>query len=80
MYEEITKEAETAVKELLGTARLKPEDIFVVGCSSSEVSGHNIGSYSNTEIADALLAGIYPELKKRGYILPPSAASTLTGR
>lgn len=69
MYEEITKEAETAVKELLGTARLKPEDIFVVGCSSSEVSGHNIGSYSNTEIADALLAGIYPELKKRGIYL-----------
>lgn len=69
MYEEISEQAETAVRELLKVARLKPGDIFVVGCSSSEVGGHNIGSFSNTEIADAIFGAIYPVLKEQKIYL-----------
>ena len=47
MYEEITGPARQAVTELLERARLEPGDIFVVGCSSSEVGGHRIGSDSS---------------------------------
>ena len=44
MLEEITAQARQAVSELLEIARLEPGDIFVVGCSSSEVGGGKIGS------------------------------------
>lgn len=69
MYEEIVEQAETAVRELLKVARLKPGDIFVVGCSSSEVGGHKIGSFSNTEVADAIFGAVYPVLKEQGIYL-----------
>lgn len=69
MYEEITGQAKQAVTELLERARLEPGDIFVVGCSSSEVGGHRIGSDSSPEVAQAILDGIYPVLKKKGIYL-----------
>lgn len=39
MYEDITIQAQTVVKELLDQAKLKPGALFVVGCSSSEMVG-----------------------------------------
>jgi uncharacterized protein (TIGR01440 family) len=69
MYEEIAQEAETAVRELLEVARMKENGLFVVGCSSSEVAGHKIGSFSNTEIAGVIFGAIYPVLKERGIFL-----------
>lgn len=69
MYEEITGQARQAVTELLERARLEPGDIFVVGCSSSEVGGHRIGSDSSPEVAQAILDGIYPVLKEKGIYL-----------
>jgi uncharacterized protein (TIGR01440 family) len=69
MYEEIAAQAETAVKELLEVARLKENGLFVVGCSSSEIGGHKIGSFSNTEIADAVFGAIYPVLKEKKIFL-----------
>ena len=69
MYEEIAREAETAVRELLETAHLKENGLIVVGCSSSEVGGHKIGSFSNTEIADAVFGAIYPVLMEKKIFL-----------
>ena len=69
MYEEITGQARQAVTELLERARLEPGDIFVVGCSSSEVGGHRIGSASSPEVAQAILDGIYPVLREKGIYL-----------
>ncbi len=69
MYEEITGQARQAVTELLERARLEPGDIFVVGCSSSEVGGYRIGSDSSPEVAQAILDGIYPILKEKGIYL-----------
>lgn len=69
MFEEITVEAQNAVLELLEAAKLKAGDIMVVGCSSSEVCGHKIGSDSNLEAAQAVFQGIYPQLKSRGIYL-----------
>ena len=77
MYEEITGQAKQAVTELLERARLEPGDIFVVGCSSSEVGGHRIGSDSSPEVAQAILDGIYPVLKEKGIYLAAQCLSLI---
>lgn len=69
MYEEITKQAAKAVSELLETAGLAAGDLFVVGCSTSEVAGERIGKGSNIEIARALWQGIAPLLAEKGIYL-----------
>lgn len=66
---DIQEQARTAVTELLEQAALEAGDLFVVGCSSSEVAGHKIGSYSSVEVARAVFAGIYPVLYERGVYL-----------
>lgn len=62
---QITKEAEAAVEELAEKAELKAGDIFVVGCSTSEVTGNLIGHASVLPVAKAVFDGIYPVLKKK---------------
>ena len=69
MYEEITAQARQAVLELLEVANLKSGDIFVVGCSSSEMVGQRIGKGSSLEAAQAAFDGIYPVLQERGIYL-----------
>ena len=67
--DEISKQAALAVGELLEKARLEPGNIFVVGCSSSEVMGGHIGKASSPEVAQAIFDGIYPALTDRGIFL-----------
>ena len=62
----ITAQARQAVEELLAAAHLRAGDIFVVGCSSSEIVGGHIGNDSSMEAAAAVLAGILPVLKAQG--------------
>ena len=69
MYEEITAQARQAVLELLEVANLKSGDIFVVGCSSSEMVGQRIGKGSSLEAAQAAFEGIYPVLQERGTLI-----------
>lgn len=69
MYDEITNAARQAVTELLDKAGLRPGSLFVVGCSSSEIVGAQIGKGSSMEAAQAVFAGIYPVLKECGIYL-----------
>ena len=69
MFEEITAQAKRAVEELLQAAKLQAGDMFVVGCSSSEIVGEHIGKGSSMEAAEAAFEGIYPLLKERGIWL-----------
>ena len=69
MYEEITAQAKQAVTEILEKANLKQGSIFIVGCSSSTVSGRSFGTASSMDIAQAIFDGIYPELEKRGIYI-----------
>ena len=39
MLEQIKKQTETAISELIDGAKLQAGDLLVVGCSSSEVLG-----------------------------------------
>ena len=68
-FEQITAQARTAATELLDAAGLRAGDIFVVGCSSSEVLGGHIGKASSREAAEAVFSGIYPVLQERGVYL-----------
>ena len=46
-------------------AKLHAGDLFVVGCSSSEISGEKIGTHSSVEVAEAVFDGIYSVLCER---------------
>ncbi len=63
--EQLTAQARQVTAELLEVAQLRPGDIFVVGCSSSEIIGGQIGRASSLEAAQAVFAGIYPVLRDR---------------
>lgn len=63
MFNEIKVQTIAVVKELLSMANLKPGDILVVGCSSSEIQTHKIGSFSNAEVGAAVFEAIYGEVK-----------------
>ena len=67
--ETITAQARQATEELLAAAALERGDLFVVGCSSSEIVGGHIGHASSLEAAQAAFAGIYPPLRERGIWL-----------
>ena len=61
----ITAQARQAAAELLEVAKLEEGALFVVGCSSSEIVGGQIGHASSLEAAQAVFAGIYPVLRER---------------
>ena len=63
---EIKNQAAEAVSSLIEIAKLKKGNIFIIGCSSSEVLGEKIGTNSSLDVANALFDGIYPVLKDNG--------------
>lgn len=68
-YTQLTAQARRATEELLEAAHLETGDIFVVGCSSSEIMGGHIGHDSSIEAAAAVLAGVQPPLQEQGVYL-----------
>ena len=69
MYTKIKEQTKIIMTELLEVAGLKKGDIFVVGCSSSEIIGQKIGKGSSPEAANAVFEVIYDILKKKGIYL-----------
>lgn len=67
--EDIRRQSAQAVTELLAEANLRSGDIFVTGCSSSEIIGGHIGKASSLEAARAVFEGIAPILSERGIFL-----------
>lgn len=65
----IKEQAEQAVKELIAISGLKPGDLLVIGCSSSEMVGQRIGKGSSLEAAQAAYAGIAPVIRETGICL-----------
>ena len=69
MLETITAQAKAAAEQLLAAAKLSTGDIVVVGCSTSEVTGHKVGSYSSPELGQAIYDGIQEALQPQGIYL-----------
>ena len=67
--EQITQQIRCAADELLEIAALRPGDVLVVGCSSSEIIGQHIGKNSSLEAAEAVVNGLLPLLRERGIYL-----------
>ena len=68
-YEDIKEQARTAAAELVEAAKLKEGDIFVIGCSSSEVVGLRIGKGSDINAAEAVYEGVMSVLEPKGIFL-----------
>lgn len=65
-FEKITEQSRQAVSEIIEKAHLEPGSLFVIGCSSSEVLGSQIGTATNMDSAKAIYDGIIPVLKEHG--------------
>ena len=66
---QVREQASQAVLELLEQAKTEEGDILVVGCSSSEIVGERIGTFSSFETAQAVFDGIYGVVKDKGMYL-----------
>ena len=64
--ETIKAQVRAVVEGLLPVARLKPGQILVVGCSTSEILGKRIGSGGSVEVAGAVLGTILEVTKPLG--------------
>ena len=69
MYETIKQEAMAAAREICQAAKLRRGQILVVGCSTSEVTGHKVGSDSSPAIGQAIYEGIQAVLAPQGIYL-----------
>lgn len=67
--ENLRKDAEAAVRELLAVAKLQKGELLVLGCSTSEVAGHKIGTLPGPEIAAEILQGLLGPLEEAGVRL-----------
>ena len=68
--EYIYEQASAVIDELLTSATtLRPGDIVVIGCSTSEVGGYLIGSHSSEDIAKHIMDAVLPKLKERQLYL-----------
>ncbi|MDE6054729.1 MAG: TIGR01440 family protein [Lachnospiraceae bacterium] len=65
-YEKVIKDAKRVVAEFLEQAKLKEGNLVVIGCSTSEIAEHQIGSYSNAELGEAVFVAMYEEFEKAG--------------
>ena len=55
---QVREESANAARQLVEAAKLHKGQIVVVGCSTSEVVGHNVGSWSTPEVANAIFEGL----------------------
>ncbi len=65
----VSEQITIAIDEILDKCTLKAEDIFVVGCSSSEIIGSNIGKGSSLEAAKVVFDVISKKLNEKGIFL-----------
>ena len=69
MSDNIKTQAKIAINELIEISGIKSGEILVIGCSSSEIMGGDIGKASSIDAAKAVFDGIYPVLKEKGIYL-----------
>ncbi|MCI6156651.1 MAG: TIGR01440 family protein [Peptoniphilaceae bacterium] len=65
----IGEQVRSAAEELIKAADLKDGDLFVLGCSTSEVHGAHIGKSSSEEIGAEIIRSLLSVLKPRGIAL-----------
>ena len=71
LLEQVRQEAADAARQLAEAARLRRGHIVVVGCSTSEVVGHQVGSWSTPQIAQAIFDGLNSVFAPMGVYIRP---------
>ena len=69
IVEQIRNDAKNAAEELVEKAHLTAGKIVVVGCSTSETLGSNLGSHSVPEVGKALFEALQSVFKPRGIYI-----------
>lgn len=69
LAKEVEIQTETIISEILENTNLKKGNLFVVGCSSSEIVGSNIGKGSSFEAAKIVFDVISSKLAENGIFL-----------
>lgn len=62
-------QAKKTLKELISKAKLNSGDIVIIGCSTSEVIGKEIGTCSNIDVAQILFDGFIDIINENGLFL-----------
>ena len=69
LVEKIRQQVEAAVEELIEAAEPKPGQVFVVGCSTSEVLGNKIGTTGSLEAAKVIFDALRKVTSAHGLYL-----------
>jgi len=65
----IENDLDSIVKDVLGAANLEDGDLFVLGCSTSEVAGGQIGKDSNLDVGEVIIKTLLANLTPKGINL-----------
>ena len=65
----VRQEAADAAQQLAEAAHLHRGQLVVIGCSTSEVVGHNVGSWSTPEVAHAIFDGFHSVFSPLGVYM-----------
>lgn len=57
------------LSDFFGQVKMRPKQILVLGCSTSEVLGMHIGQGSSSDVADVLLPPLLEQTQKYGIFL-----------
>ena len=69
LHERVRQEAANAAAQLAEAAHLHKGQIVVVGCSTSEVVGRKVGSWSTPEVARAIFEGLHSVFAPMGVYI-----------
>ena len=64
--EKLKSDAEKVISEVVAASKIKKGQLFVIGCSSSEMIGKRMGTMSSADAAEAVYSVVAPYLKERG--------------
>lgn len=66
---QVRQEAAAAAQQLAELAKLHRGQIVVVGCSTSEVVGHQVGSWSTPDVGQAIFDGLHSVFAPMGIYI-----------
>jgi uncharacterized protein (TIGR01440 family) len=69
LISEVVESAKKAAIELCDRAGLKSGQTVVIGCSTSEIVGHHIGTESNADVGKAVFDALSSVFRKRGVYI-----------
>ena len=69
MFDDVIHAAHSAAEELCAKARLDSGQIVIVGCSTSEIAGHNVGTNSSAYIGFVVFDALYDIFYQHGIYI-----------